>query len=190
VTIDDLRSFGHEGLMRAAQTYDTKRGVPLRRWANRCIRLAIAEGLRRWANRPRSRSKAEKPTPGLDAPSTSAGRTDAHEIERAREEASDKHPAGRLTPSDPPPTPEDLAERRELAALVHACVAALDPIERAVMERHDLGEETLDQIARDLQVSRSWACRVRKRALRKLQRALVRELRPKLARPARAAADR
>ena len=53
VTLDDLRSFGREGLLRAAQTFDESRGVPFRRWANLRVRGAIIDGLRQWGHLPR-----------------------------------------------------------------------------------------------------------------------------------------
>src|SRR5579862_2039713 len=53
VTLDDLRSFGHEGLLQAARTFDPSRGVPFRRWANVRIRGAMIDGLRQWGGLPR-----------------------------------------------------------------------------------------------------------------------------------------
>ena len=46
VTLDDLRSFGREGLLQAARTFDPTRGVPFRRWANLRIKGAMIDGVR------------------------------------------------------------------------------------------------------------------------------------------------
>src|SRR5258708_5557012 len=53
VTIDDLRSFGHEGLLQAARNFDASRGVPFRRWANLRIRGAMIDGVRQFGTLPR-----------------------------------------------------------------------------------------------------------------------------------------
>src|SRR5215472_14387100 len=53
VTLDDLRSFGREGLLSAARTFDASRGVPFRRWANLRVRGAMIDGVRQWGNLPR-----------------------------------------------------------------------------------------------------------------------------------------
>src|SRR5215472_11918491 len=53
VTLDDLRSFGQEGLLAAARTFDATRGVPFRRWANVRIRGAMIDGVRKWGELPR-----------------------------------------------------------------------------------------------------------------------------------------
>ena len=44
VELDDLRSFGREGLLDAARRYDPTRGVPFRAYANYRVRGAIYDG--------------------------------------------------------------------------------------------------------------------------------------------------
>ena len=51
--IDDLRSFGREGLLKAARTFDASRGVPFRRWANLRIKGEMIDGIRAWGDLPR-----------------------------------------------------------------------------------------------------------------------------------------
>ena len=46
-TLDDLRSFGGEGLLDAARRFDPGRGVPFDCWAQLQIRGAILDGVRR-----------------------------------------------------------------------------------------------------------------------------------------------
>jgi len=53
ITLDDLRSFGREGLLQAARSFDAARGVPFRRWANMRIRGAMIDGVRQWGQLPR-----------------------------------------------------------------------------------------------------------------------------------------
>src|SRR6185369_5097148 len=46
VELDDLRSFGREGLLDAARKFDSARGVPFRAYANFRVRGAIIDGIR------------------------------------------------------------------------------------------------------------------------------------------------
>src|SRR5580692_315811 len=51
--LDDLVSYGHEGLLLAARTFDESRGVPFRRWANVRVRGAVIDGVRATSAVPR-----------------------------------------------------------------------------------------------------------------------------------------
>jgi len=51
-TVDDLRTFGLEGLLEAARRFDPARGVPFAQWARLQIRSAILDGVRLAENRP------------------------------------------------------------------------------------------------------------------------------------------
>src|SRR3954470_3604987 len=53
VELDDLRSFGREGLLDAARKFDSERGVPFRAYANFRVRGAIIDGVRSLAQLPR-----------------------------------------------------------------------------------------------------------------------------------------
>ena len=53
VELDDLRSFGREGLLDAARKFDSARGVPFRAYANFRVRGAIIDGIRSLAQLPR-----------------------------------------------------------------------------------------------------------------------------------------
>src|SRR5688572_20210883 len=53
VELDDLKSFGREGLLDAARKFDTERGVPFRAYANFRVRGAIIDGIRSMAQLPR-----------------------------------------------------------------------------------------------------------------------------------------
>ena len=53
VELDDLRSFGREGLLDAARRYDPSRGVPFRGYANYRVRGAIFDGVRKMSRLPR-----------------------------------------------------------------------------------------------------------------------------------------
>src|SRR5689334_22286272 len=53
VELDDLQSYGREGLLDAARKFDIERGVPFRAYANFRVRGAIIDGVRSMAQLPR-----------------------------------------------------------------------------------------------------------------------------------------
>jgi RNA polymerase sigma factor (sigma-70 family) len=152
-TFEDLRSYAYEGLLRDA----------------------IAEGLRQWAHLPRHRPRhgttADSPVPGCDVHSTGAPAAPCPAL-----------PPDRWAPSmavaidetnedlvaDPGPVPEQVVSRRELSDRVREAIARLPEPERSLLERHDYGGETLVEVAASLGLSRSWASRLRKRAIERL----------------------
>lgn len=174
-TFEDLRSYAYEGLLRASRTYDPSYGTAFRYWANRAVRDAIAEGLRQWAHLPRHRPRHgttdDSPVPGCDVHSTGAPAAPCPAL-----------PPDRWAPSmavaidetnedlvaDPGPVPEQVVSRRELSDRVREAIARLPEPERSLLERHDYGGETLVEVAASLGLSRSWASRLRKRAIERL----------------------
>jgi RNA polymerase sigma factor (sigma-70 family) len=70
--------------------------------------------------------------------------------------------------ADPGPVPEQVVSRRELSDRVREAIARLPEPERSLLERHDYGGETLVEVAASLGLSRSWASRLRKRAIERL----------------------
>jgi RNA polymerase sigma factor (sigma-70 family) len=176
-TFDDLRSYAYEGLLRASRTFDPSHGTAFRYWANRAVRDAIAEGLRQWARLPRHRPRhgtmADSPVSGCDPHATGAPAAphDAPPPDRwalpmvlALDETNEDLVA------DPAPDPEQVVSRRELSDRVREAIARLPEPERSLLERHDYGGETLAHVAASLGLSRSWASRLRKRAIERLAR--------------------
>jgi RNA polymerase sigma factor (sigma-70 family) len=174
-TFDELRSYAYEGLLRASRTYDPSYGTAFRYWANRAVRDAIAEGLRQWARLPRHRPRhgtmADSPVSGCDVHAAGAPAA-----------PHDAPPPDRWAPpmvlgldetnedlvADPAPDPEQVVSRRELSDRVREAIARLPEPERSLLERHDYGGETLAHVAASLNLSRSWASRLRKRAIERL----------------------
>jgi RNA polymerase sigma factor for flagellar operon FliA len=71
-------------------------------------------------------------------------------------------------------TPEDLVGNAELVARVKAIVLRLPDAERTLVERHYFGDETLDQAAASLGLSKSWGSRLHARAIETIARELKR----------------
>jgi RNA polymerase sigma factor for flagellar operon FliA len=176
-TTDDLRAFGREGLLDAARSFTEHRGVPFERWASIRIRNAMIDGVRSWGAIP---SRARRRLRGLAAVGSEESRIhrqagspvpEASEFE----ESSDGSPH-MASPTDVPitigdrlealpVTPEDVLVKAQLESTVRTLVASLPKRERALIERIYFQGQGLEQAAASLGVTRSWARRVRDRAI-------------------------
>jgi RNA polymerase sigma factor for flagellar operon FliA len=191
ISLDDLRSFGHEGLLQAARTFDESRGVPFRRWANLRVRGAMIDGVRRLGTLPRRVYRELGALAAADRVQEVYDEEDAADPATTPDAADARltsHLAGLATamamrtlsgrsasasegePDAEAPTPADLAELSELSSHVRAIVARLPDAERALIERHYFAEETLDAAAASLGLSKSWGSRLHARAIDTLAR--------------------
>jgi RNA polymerase sigma factor for flagellar operon FliA len=189
VTLDDLRSFGREGLLQAARTFDPSRGVPFRRWANLRVRGAMIDGVRQWGDLPRRIYRELRALEAGDtvlevydeedaaAPATTPeaadGRLSAYLAGIATAVVLGTMSAGQGEDSEAEghgASPEDLVGRAELAARVRTLVAALPDRERSLIEQHYFAGETLDDAAASLGLSKSWGSRLHARAIESIAR--------------------
>jgi RNA polymerase sigma factor for flagellar operon FliA len=195
VTLDDLRSFGREGLLQASRSFDASRGVPFRRWANLRIRGAMIDGVRQWGVLPRRVYRELRAIAAADGvqeayDEESAGQPAATLTPQAADAKLNSHLAGLATamalgsatspsdgrePADDEASPEEQVMRAELVTRVREVVARLPAAERTLVERHYFGDETLDQAAASLGLSKSWGSRLHARAID----AIAKELRKK-----------
>jgi RNA polymerase sigma factor FliA len=195
VEVEDLRSFGREGLLDAARKFDAERGVPFRAYANFRVRGAIIDGVRSTAQLPR---RAYERLSGLSAAlRVSEGAADdtfASQQNPSRAQADQAlgdHLAamaaaisvGLLVPAavgeegervqvSPVDSPEDEVARAQLLALVHGAIADLPDEEGQLVRRHYLEGERFDHVAQSLGLSKSWASRLHTRAMQRLARRL------------------
>lgn len=190
ITLDDLRSFGHEGLLQAARNFDESRGVPFRRWANLRVRGAMIDGVRQLGTLPRRVYRELGAIAAADRVQEVYDEEDAAALVTTPEAADARltsHLAGLATamamrivsrpdtegePEAEAPTPADLAELSELSGHVRTIVARLPDAERALIERHYFADETLDAAAASLGLSKSWGSRLHARAIDTLAREL------------------
>lgn len=191
-SLDNLRSFGREGLLSAARTFDESRGVPFRRWANLRIRGAVIDGVRQWGELPRGLYRDLRALEAGDRMQEVYDEEDAARQATTPEEADARltsYLAGIATamaiggmapasgaasvPESGDATPEELVGNAELSARVRLIVASLPDRERAIVERHYFGDETLEAAAAGLGLSKSWGSRLHARAIE----AIARELR-------------
>jgi len=192
VEMDELLSFGREGLLDASRKFDPERGVPFRGYASFRVRGAILDGVRKSSRLPR---RAHQRLRALDAAghvsegaaedalAPAAPGSTAADAERALNEhlaamatavamgllASTAHgEEGERVPVDTHASPEEDLARAELLAVVRQAIGELPHEEAELVRRHYLEGERFDHVAAELGLSKSWASRLHTRALRRL----------------------
>jgi RNA polymerase sigma factor for flagellar operon FliA len=187
--LEELSSYGNEGLLAAARTFDEARGVPFRAWAVIKIRGAILDGIRATSTVPRRvvrelraleaaddvmevRLEEDAPRPCEGAEAADA-RLNAYLAEMATAMAMTllSHDAHG---EDEHLTPEERASRAEVSGAVRAAVGRLPESEKRLVERHYFGDATLEEAARSLGLSKSWGSRLHARAIEALTREMKR----------------
>ena len=190
--LDELLSFGREGLLDAARKFDASRGVPFRGYASFRVRGAILDGVRASARLPRRvherlrgleaagrvsegalEDAFQPPAPG--ATPEDAGRALADHLAAMATAvamgllASTAHgEEGEHVPVASNASPEEAVAREELLAVVRRGIAELPHEESELVRRHYLEGERFDHVAQELGLSKSWASRLHTRALKRL----------------------
>ncbi|HEX8790946.1 MAG TPA: sigma-70 family RNA polymerase sigma factor [Polyangiaceae bacterium] len=176
VTVDDLRSFGREGLLQAARAYDPSRGVPFRRWANVRVRGAMIDGVRQWGALPRQAYRELKALEAGDALLEQHDEDEAARPAQSAEDADSRLSAflagmataialGSMGETETYDTPEEQLGNAEMLERIRIAVAKLPDQERHMVERHYFKGERLDQAAAALGLSKSWGSRLHARAI-------------------------
>lgn len=176
VEFEDLVSHGQIGLWEAAQRYEPDRGVPFRVFARFRIRGAILDGIRQCSTLPRrlheclrafDAGAAERERATLDH---LAGMATARVTGLVCEPAADpQSPDAAVAAS---PSPEHCASNAQLLQLVERSLASFPTEEAWLIRRHYLDGESLDRVAEELLLSKSWTSRLHTRALLRLTVAL------------------
>lgn len=191
VELDDLRSFGREGLLDAARKFDPERGVPFRAYANFRVRGAIIDGVRSLAQLPRRAyerlnglSAALKVSEGeADDVFTAPGTTTRAQADVALGDhlaamataiavgliattgVGDSGEQVQVSAAD---NPEEAVGRAELLVAVKSAIDELPEEEAVLVRRHYLDGERFDHVAQSLGLSKSWASRLHTRAMQRL----------------------
>ncbi len=190
--LDELVSYGREGLLLAARRFDSTRGVPFRAYAYYRVHGAIIDGIRTMAPLPRrlhERFKAlEAGALCSEGAAEDAFGTPAQSRTSAEAEAAlGEHLAnmatamslgligkrvrgdgGEPTTEDRAPTPEEAVGRVELLSFVARELESLPYQEAELVRRHYLEGDRFDRVAEDLGLSKSWASRLHTRAIARL----------------------
>lgn len=188
--MDDLLAFGTEGLLDARRRFEDGRGSSFATYAWYRIRGTILDGCRSMglvARRRRKRLEAQsavnehqlvrfEDNPEAPASPEQAARdldamvSDAAAIFLLKD--PDRH---ELTVPDPGPNPEEIASRSSTRSWVRTELDKLPERDRDILVMSFFEGKTLEEIATLNGYSRSWACRTRSSALKKLRRRLVQE---------------
>jgi RNA polymerase sigma factor for flagellar operon FliA len=182
--VDELASYGHEGLIRAAKSFRPELGVPFRRWANLRVRGAMLDGVRAQADLPRDVYRRLVAIVAGDAAHEDLLERDAATPTTSAEDADrklDAYVAGMATAmalglvAEGATDDQSVADRRPLAdealareELVHAIRAGVEerPEEEKSLLRLVYYEgKSLADAGKELGLSRSWACRIHGRAI-------------------------
>lgn len=189
IEYDDLVCSGREGLLDAARRFEAQRGVPFRAYANLRIWGAMMDGVRQLSLLPR---RAHERIAALEA----AANVSAGEAEHAFAAGSTATPSAAdaaLTEhlsaiataaavgvatathgeaTDGEDSPEEALARAQLIHVVRTAMAELATDESELVRRHYLEGERLEDIGRDLGMSKSWASRIHTRAIARLAKRL------------------
>ena len=165
--VDDLIAFGFGGLLEAEDRFDPTRGVRFQTFAYHRVRGAMLDGVRKMAHLPRrahQRLKGEADTVPTAAPTP---------LERAVAQMS-----ANLTGACPlqgrygAESPElQLLQGESVSRLLRA-LSDLSPRERALVRGRYFEGRSLDAVAAELGISKSWASRLHTQALGRLRTAL------------------
>jgi RNA polymerase sigma factor for flagellar operon FliA len=196
VELDELLSFGREGLLDAARRFDATRGVPFRAYANYRVRGAIYDGVRQLSRLPR---RAHERLNGLAAaagvsegaledvsagpvPGAGPAAADAALAEHLASMATAiavglvartvRGEEGERTSVDTSLDPEEAYASAELLEVVKTAIADLPHEEAELVRRHYLEGERFDRVAAELGLSKSWASRLHTRAMGRLSKRL------------------
>ncbi|MET0793786.1 MAG: sigma-70 family RNA polymerase sigma factor [Polyangiaceae bacterium] len=194
--LDELVSYGREGLWDAARRFDESRGVPFRGYANFRVRGSIIDGVR--ASARLSRRTHERLNSLQAAARLSEGALEDLSAPRApgagpaeAEQALNDHlaamatamAAGLIAPTgygdsgertlvDTAANPEQAYGQTQLLELIRSAIADLPHEEAELVRRHYLEGTRFDHVADELGLSKSWASRLHTRALTRLAKKL------------------
>ncbi len=184
---EELVSFGNEGLLRAARTFDESRGVPFRCWATLRIRGAILDGVRSSGTLPRRVYRRMKEIEAADAiqetlveedaarpPVVEPGEADARLSRYMATMATAMALASRDSSTrdidnvvDTTPSPEQQVARAELETALLTALHQIPEQEQHVVRRYYFDEASLDDIGKVAQgPSRGRAASTRARSRR------------------------
>ena len=199
IMFDELASFGREGLLEAARSYDPALGIPFHRWAGYRIRGAILDGVRSTSMLPRSVYARLRAIDSGQRAAEAASEEGSARAPGSVEEADARlgsYLAGIATAVavgflasaadgksgegvDPSPPADDVMARTEMLAQVRDAMASLPEQERHLVQRHYFDDVQLDEAAKEIGLSKSWGSRLHGRAIESITLRLRRSQPPR-----------
>jgi RNA polymerase sigma factor for flagellar operon FliA len=194
VMMDELVSFGREGLLTAARTFDPTMGVTFRRWANYRVRGAMLDGVRGMSMLPRSVYQRLRAIEAANHASEGVLEDASAEAPGSAEEADARLGSylaaiatavamGLLATAadgttgegvDPGGGADEMLAHAETMSAVREALATLPEQERHLIQRHYFDDVRLDEAANELGLSKSWGSRLHSRAILAITRHMKR----------------
>ena len=182
--LEDLVSAGFLGLIEAQQRFDALRGVLFSTFAYYRVRGACIDSVRKMAYLPRRAYQARKVAEAADLvleqaaedyASTPSGKVDVDATVRAIDDVLGKLTASYMIASVSPDESQAVRPDHQLMhateiELMRQAMSELPERERKVIREFYFEGRVLDDIAKDLGISKSWTSRIHTKAL-----SLVRE---------------
>jgi RNA polymerase sigma factor FliA len=190
VELDDLMSAGREGLLEAVRRFDPGCGTPFRAFARFRVRGAMLDTARRhstFSRRVHRQIVAERAALSFQESAITARPTAATTGSIAPSESSLANQIAAMATAaalaiesaelaEPPAregaSPEQAFARVELLAVVKDAIDELAPDEAELIRRHYFHDEYMEDIAKDLGMSKAWASRLHAKAIARLSKAL------------------
>ncbi len=170
-----LVNFGMEGLEDAVMRFDRRRNVRFSTFAWHRVRGAMLDGARRMGWLPRQRGSEEEPSPTAVPAQQRPCNANLEKPWRNKRPVANM-PTWRQPEEQPEladhRSPEFLLERAQCIHLVRRAVDTLKEPGHSLVRRSFLEGEKMEDVARSLGMSPSWASRMRKAALQRLARRL------------------
>jgi RNA polymerase sigma factor for flagellar operon FliA len=155
---EDLVAHGYVGLLQAHERFDASRNVPFKSFAYYRVRGAVVDGIRGMAHASRRvherMQEAPEGTP-----------------RRVYEEAPGAEAISATSRPAPQSAEAALIEAEQLAHLRRLVTLLPEDERRLIRGTFFFGRE-LQEVADELGISHSWACRMRHRALQRLKNAM------------------
>jgi RNA polymerase sigma factor for flagellar operon FliA len=180
---EDLRAWGHEGLLAAKQRFDPSRGVRFSTFAYYRVRGAIIDGVR---SQGYIKRRAYAKLKALEATDALCEDTAPQANEGASREARAKNiddALGRICAAyvisavgqgedRAPASPEEALDSRQQAVAVRRSLDTLPDKERALVHAVYFAGSTIEQAGAQLGLSKSWASRIHAKALERMRQKL------------------
>jgi RNA polymerase sigma factor FliA len=182
---EDLRAWGHQGVLEAKARFDADRGVRFSTFAYYRVRGAVLDGVRKqgWLKR-RAYAKL-KALEAADALGEPLGEVTAQlggqNVELRAAQISDM--LGKISAAymlaavgqgedERPDTPEDLLEAAQTRGAVKGGLSQLPERERSLVEAVYFEGVTIEEAGQRLGLSKSWASRMHAKALERMRKTL------------------
>ena len=164
--LDDLIAFGFGGLLEARHRFDPGRGVRFQTFAYHRVRGAMLDGVRKMSQLPRRAHErlqaAAEPTPTA-APTA---------LDRAFTRMSALSAGTVLQGRFGDESPEEVLLKNESVTRLLQALPSLSPRQRVLVRGFYFDGRSIDAMAQELGISKSWASRLHTNALRELREAL------------------